>query len=158
LKTSAPPARLRTIEAAVAHHFFCPQCGVHVYDRVDAPNSLGRAYVNVSVACIEDVDVDGTRLPFHQSIATSRFCPGSKVRRRSAKRPDQDARLMRANRGQGDTGVDDMVLDDVERPMPQGIEGRAFGAALPDLWCYEAGQAAFGDALSWFVRAFPRSA
>jgi hypothetical protein len=42
----------------VAHHFFCPQCGVHVYDRIDAPNSLGRAYVNVSVACIEDVDVD----------------------------------------------------------------------------------------------------
>jgi len=33
----------------VAHHFFCPQCGVHVYDRVDAPNMLGRAYVNVSV-------------------------------------------------------------------------------------------------------------
>ena len=51
-----------------------------------------------------------------------------------------------------------LVLDDVERPMPQGIEGRAFGAALPDLWCYEAGQAAFGDVLAWFVRAFPRSA
>jgi L-ribulokinase len=50
-----------------------------------------------------------------------------------------------------------LVLDDVERPMPQGIEGRAFGAALPDLWCYEAGQAAFGDVLAWFVRAFPRS-
>ncbi len=42
----------------VAHHFFCPRCGVHVYDRVDAPNMLGRAYVNVSVACIEDVDID----------------------------------------------------------------------------------------------------
>jgi L-ribulokinase len=41
--------------------------------------------------------------------------------------------------------------------MPQGIEGRAYGAALPDLWCYEAGQAAFGDVLAWFVRAFPRS-
>ena len=50
-----------------------------------------------------------------------------------------------------------LVLDDAERPMPQGLEGRAFGAALPDLWCYEAGQAAFGDVLTWFVRAFPRS-
>jgi hypothetical protein len=27
----------------VAHHFFCPRCGVHVYDRIDAPNMLGRA-------------------------------------------------------------------------------------------------------------------
>jgi len=42
----------------VAHHFFCPRCGVHVYDRVDSPNMLGRAYVNVSVACLEDVAVD----------------------------------------------------------------------------------------------------
>ena len=50
-----------------------------------------------------------------------------------------------------------LLLDDAERPMPQGIEGRAYGAALPDLWCYEAGQAAFGDVLAWFVRAFPRS-
>ena len=50
-----------------------------------------------------------------------------------------------------------LLLDDAERPMPQGIEGRAHGAALPDLWCYEAGQAAFGDVLAWFVRAFPRS-
>jgi L-ribulokinase len=50
-----------------------------------------------------------------------------------------------------------LALDDVKRPMPQGIEGRAFGAALPGLWCYEAGQAAFGDVLAWFVRAFPRS-
>ncbi len=41
----------------VAHHFFCPRCGVHVYDRVDAPNLLGRRYVDVSVACLEDVDV-----------------------------------------------------------------------------------------------------
>ena len=41
----------------VAHHFFCPRCGVHVYDRVDAPNMLGRPYVNVSVACLEDVEV-----------------------------------------------------------------------------------------------------
>jgi L-ribulokinase len=50
-----------------------------------------------------------------------------------------------------------LMLDDAERPMPQGIEGRAHGAALPDLWCYEAGQPAFGDVLAWFARAFPRS-
>jgi L-ribulokinase len=50
-----------------------------------------------------------------------------------------------------------LLLDDVERPMPAGIEGRAYGAALPGLWCYEAGQAAFGDVLAWFVNAFPRS-
>ncbi|MGA2495054.1 MAG: FGGY-family carbohydrate kinase [Roseiarcus sp.] len=50
-----------------------------------------------------------------------------------------------------------LALDDAERPMPPGIEGRAYGAALPGLWCYEAGQAAFGDALAWFVRTFPRS-
>ena len=50
-----------------------------------------------------------------------------------------------------------LVLDDVERPMPAGIEGRAYGAALPETWCYEAGQAAFGDVLAWFVRTFPRS-
>ena len=51
-----------------------------------------------------------------------------------------------------------LVLDSAERRMPVGIEGRAYGAALPCLWCYEAGQAAFGDVLAWFVRTFPRSA
>jgi L-ribulokinase len=51
-----------------------------------------------------------------------------------------------------------LVLDDQDRPMPSAIEGRAYGAALPALWCYEAGQAAFGDVLAWFVRTFPRSA
>jgi L-ribulokinase len=50
-----------------------------------------------------------------------------------------------------------LLLDDAERPMPRGAEGRAYGAALPGLWCYEAGQAAFGDILAWFVRTFPRS-
>jgi hypothetical protein len=41
----------------VANHFFCPRCGIHVYDRIDVPNLLGRPYVNVSVACLEDVEV-----------------------------------------------------------------------------------------------------
>ena len=50
-----------------------------------------------------------------------------------------------------------LLLDVAERQMPAGIEGRAYGAALPGLWCYEAGQAAFGDVLAWFVRTFPRS-
>lgn len=50
-----------------------------------------------------------------------------------------------------------LLLDDKDRPLPPGVEGRAYGAALPGLWCYEAGQAAFGDVLAWFVRAFPRS-
>lgn len=51
-----------------------------------------------------------------------------------------------------------LVLDGEERGLPQGLEGAAFGAALPDLWCYEAGQAAFGDMLTWYVTAFPRDA
>ena len=41
----------------VARHFYCPHCGVHVYDRVDTPNMLGRGYVKVSVACLENVDL-----------------------------------------------------------------------------------------------------
>lgn len=50
-----------------------------------------------------------------------------------------------------------LALDDVARPMPRGTEGMAFNAVLPGLWCHEAGQAAFGDTLAWFVRTFPRS-
>ena len=44
------------------------------------------------------------------------------------------------------------------RPLPQGIEGVAFDGSMRDLWCYESGQAAFGDVLAWFVRNFPRGA
>ena len=51
-----------------------------------------------------------------------------------------------------------LVLDDEERGLPAGLEGAAFGAVLPDLWCYEAGQAAFGDMLAWYVKTFPRDA
>ena len=51
-----------------------------------------------------------------------------------------------------------LLLQDASRPLPRGIEGMAEGAALPGLWCYEAGQAGFGDTLAWFVRAFPRAA
>lgn len=50
-----------------------------------------------------------------------------------------------------------LLLDKLTRPLPKGIEGKAFGAAIPGAWCYEAGQAGFGDLLAWFVGAFPRS-
>ena len=40
--------------------------------------------------------------------------------------------------------------------LPAGLEGMAHGGSLPNLWLYEAGQAAFGDVLAWFVRTFPR--
>jgi L-ribulokinase len=49
-----------------------------------------------------------------------------------------------------------LLLDDRRRPLPFGIEGVAKDGVLPGLWCYEAGQAAFGDTLDWFVRTFPR--
>jgi hypothetical protein len=54
----------------VAHHFFCPRCGVHVYDRIDAPNMLGRAYINVSVACLENVEIEAL------IAAPVRYCDG----------------------------------------------------------------------------------
>lgn len=50
-----------------------------------------------------------------------------------------------------------LVLGKDFRPLPPGIEGVAFDGSVRDLWCYEAGQAGFGDTLAWFVRAFPRS-
>jgi L-ribulokinase len=51
-----------------------------------------------------------------------------------------------------------LLLDELGCPLPPGIEGRALGGVVPGLWCHEAGQAAFGDVLGWFVRAFPRGA
>ena len=51
-----------------------------------------------------------------------------------------------------------LLLDDRARPLPYGVEGVAKDGVLPGFWCYEAGQAAFGDALDWFVRTFPRTA
>jgi L-ribulokinase len=50
-----------------------------------------------------------------------------------------------------------LLLEDEPHPLPPGIEAVAEGAVLPTLWCYEAGQAGFGDMLAWFVRTFPRS-
>jgi L-ribulokinase len=51
-----------------------------------------------------------------------------------------------------------LLLDDRARRFPPGIEGVAKDGVLPGLWCYEAGQAAFGDTLDWFVRTFPKAA
>jgi hypothetical protein len=42
----------------VAHHPFCRHCGIHAFDRVDTPNMTGQTYFNVSIACLDGVDVD----------------------------------------------------------------------------------------------------
>jgi L-ribulokinase len=47
-----------------------------------------------------------------------------------------------------------LLLDDESRPLPAGIEGVARDGVIPGLWCYEAGQPAFGDVLAWFMRIF----
>ena len=49
-----------------------------------------------------------------------------------------------------------LFLNEEFRPLPPGIEGVAKDGSVRDLWCYEAGQASFGDMLAWFVKAFPR--
>ncbi|MBS1181570.1 MAG: carbohydrate kinase [Proteobacteria bacterium] len=49
-----------------------------------------------------------------------------------------------------------LLLSQARRPLPKGIEGMAFDGSVRGLWCYEAGQAAFGDVLAWFVRTFSR--
>ncbi len=51
-----------------------------------------------------------------------------------------------------------LYLSRAFKPLPPGIEGVAKDGTLRDLWCYEAGQAGFGDLLAWFVRTFPRGA
>jgi L-ribulokinase len=50
-----------------------------------------------------------------------------------------------------------LYLSEEYRPLPSGIEGVAWDGSIRDLWCYEAGQASFGDTLAWFVKAFPRA-
>lgn len=50
-----------------------------------------------------------------------------------------------------------LLLDNQRRALPVGIEGVAQDGVMPGLWCYEAGQAGFGDTLAWFVRNFPRA-
>ena len=42
----------------VAHHPFCRTCGVHPFDRIEVPNMTGAPYLNVSIACLDDLDVD----------------------------------------------------------------------------------------------------
>ena len=47
-----------------------------------------------------------------------------------------------------------LTLSEEFHPLPPGIEGVARDSSLPGLWCYEAGQPAFGDCLGWFARRF----
>lgn len=49
------------------------------------------------------------------------------------------------------TSICDMVVDPVEKRLP-GITGVVRDGILPGLFGYEAGQAAVGDMLAWFVR------
>ncbi|MFC6487771.1 FGGY-family carbohydrate kinase [Nitratireductor sp. GCM10026969] len=49
-------------------------------------------------------------------------------------------------------------LSSAFKPLPPGIEGVAKDASVAGFWCYEAGQAGFGDTLAWFARTFPRGA
>ena len=51
-----------------------------------------------------------------------------------------------------------LYLAETFKPLPPGIEGVARDGSVRGLWCYEAGQAGFGDMLAWFVRSFPRGA
>ena len=50
-----------------------------------------------------------------------------------------------------------LLLSQERRPLPAGIEGMARDGSIRGLWCYEAGQASFGDVLGWFARTFPRA-
>ena len=52
------------------------------------------------------------------------------------------------------TSAVSMMLTREYRPLPKGIEGMAKDGTIRGLWCYEAGQASFGDTLSWFVQMF----
>lgn len=49
-----------------------------------------------------------------------------------------------------------LFLTERRLALPDGLEGMAHNGSLPGFWLYEAGQAAFGDILAWFVRTFPR--
>ena len=51
-----------------------------------------------------------------------------------------------------------LLLGERFHPLPKGIEGVAYNGSMRDLWCYESGQASFGDTLAWYVKNFPRAA
>ncbi|MDI7861378.1 GFA family protein [Rhizobiaceae bacterium n13] len=42
----------------VAHHLFCRHCGMHPFERVDTPNMTGGPYLNINVACLDNLDID----------------------------------------------------------------------------------------------------
>jgi hypothetical protein len=42
----------------VAHHLFCRHCGAHAFEWIDVPNMTGGKYLNISVACLDDLNID----------------------------------------------------------------------------------------------------
>ena len=42
----------------MAHHLFCRVCGVHPFERIEMPNMTGWRYLNISVACLDGLDVE----------------------------------------------------------------------------------------------------
>lgn len=63
---------------------------------------------------------------------------------------------LRAGEGVAVLGTSACYLTSSEREIPiPGISGVVAGGIVPGLYGYEAGQAAFGDVLSWLVRAVP---
>lgn len=49
-----------------------------------------------------------------------------------------------------------LIQSSPPQPLPPGLEGTVEDGMLPGLTAYEAGQAAFGDLLGWFVRKMPK--
>ncbi len=66
------PTTLRDYQGgnAVAHHFFCPICGIHPFDRIDTPNMKGAVYYNIALSCLDDLD------PAELAAAPIAFCDG----------------------------------------------------------------------------------
>jgi hypothetical protein len=46
-----------TFGSGVAHHLFCSTCGIRPFEYVSFPPPRA-AYVNVSVSCLDDMDLD----------------------------------------------------------------------------------------------------
>lgn len=55
------------------------------------------------------------------------------------------------------TSAVSMMLSEAEHPLPKGIEGTAHDGSMRGLWCYEAGQASFGDTLAWAAGLSPEA-
>lgn len=67
----------------VAHHPFCKQCGVHVFDRIDMPNGTGYPYINVNIACIDELDLNEVLqapIVYHNGLANDWGNPAPETR------------------------------------------------------------------------------